>query len=75
MAFQFLFFVQIEQLHFMVPALKSMSASKRTAPQWQLPVYVFLTSQISKFRCRYPLNVSILPFPSNQIVAGNVERT
>jgi|ERR1039457_3594033 hypothetical protein len=25
--------------------------------------------------CRYPLNVSILPFPSNQIVAGNVERT
>jgi bifunctional N-acetylglucosamine-1-phosphate-uridyltransferase/glucosamine-1-phosphate-acetyltransferase GlmU-like protein len=29
----------------------------------------------SKSVCRYPLNVSILPFPSNQIVAGNVERT
>jgi hypothetical protein len=31
----------MEQLHLPVPALKSMSASKRTAPQWQLPWYVF----------------------------------
>jgi hypothetical protein len=41
-AFQFLVFVQMEQLHLFVPALKSISASKRTAPQWQLPVYVFV---------------------------------
>lgn len=40
-AFQFLVLVQMEQLHLLVPALKSMSASKRTAPQWQLPVYIF----------------------------------
>jgi len=40
-AFQFLVLVQMEQLHLFVPALKSMSASNRTAPQWQLPVYVF----------------------------------
>jgi hypothetical protein len=40
-AFQFLVLVQMEQLHLFVPALNSMSASNRTAPQWQLPVYVF----------------------------------
>jgi hypothetical protein len=28
---------QIEQLHLAVPWLKSISAVKRTAPQWQLP--------------------------------------
>jgi hypothetical protein len=34
--------VQIEQLHRNVPLLKSMSASKRTAPQWQLPWQVLI---------------------------------
>jgi hypothetical protein len=29
--------LQIEQLQRVVPLLKSMSASKRAAPQWQLP--------------------------------------
>src|SRR6266851_3150681 len=33
--------VQIVQLHFPVPAARSMSASKRTRPQWQLPLWVF----------------------------------
>jgi len=38
---------QIEQLHLYVAALTSMSASKRTAPQWQLPLYVFSIFQSS----------------------------
>jgi hypothetical protein len=29
--------VQIEQLQRVVPAARSISASKRIAPQWQLP--------------------------------------
>ena len=29
--------LQIVQLHLMVPAARSMSASNRTFPQWQLP--------------------------------------
>src|SRR5690349_143746 len=38
---QALVFAHIEQLHLPVPALRSISASKRTLPQWQLPVYFF----------------------------------
>src|SRR6185312_13595963 len=41
-AFQLRVFVQIEQLHLFVPWLRSMSASKRTAPQWQLPLKVLI---------------------------------
>jgi hypothetical protein len=40
--FQFRVFVQIEQLHLFVPRLRSMSASNRTAPQWQLPLKVLI---------------------------------
>ena len=47
MAPQDLALVQMEQLHLAVPASKSMSASNRTAPQWQLPLYVCFISSFS----------------------------
>lgn len=38
---------QLEQLHLSVPLLRSTSAWKRTAPQWQLPEYVFRATKAS----------------------------
>src|SRR5439155_17545242 len=40
MAFQNRCLKQMEQLHRLVPLAKSRSHSKRTAPQWQLPLWV-----------------------------------
>ena len=37
--------VHIGQLHLKVPALKSSSTSKRTAPQWQCPEYVLFMKE------------------------------
>src|SRR4051794_28625710 len=45
MAFQNRDFEQIEQLHRLVPCERSNSHSKRTAPQWQLPVCFFFTRE------------------------------
>ena len=45
---QLRFFAQIEQLHRPVPAARSMSASKRTAPQWQPPRKVFIIRASSR---------------------------
>src|SRR5689334_10762311 len=49
MAFQLRVFVQIVQLHLFVPCARSMSASNFTAPQWQLPRYVFNMAHPSGF--------------------------
>src|SRR5882724_2642035 len=45
-------FAHTEQLHLIVPALRSRSASKRTLPQWQLPLYVFFIGRSpERFGC------------------------
>jgi hypothetical protein len=38
--------VHIEQLHLPVPACRSSSAVKRTAPQWQLPRWVCMAMSV-----------------------------